>query len=163
MRATLDTVRLVDSADTAIRAAGVLHLLKGSREVPPFAPTAVSQAIEILDDALCGSAVLTGCGDARGFAGSFSSLCWATDSFVAQRLNRNVAPEPSEVAAQLARVRGQMILVRDFLSKCTNQKLSEDDIRDAVGFFDAFASVLAERASAMLTHPQMSESSTPDE
>ena len=153
MPSTNEVISLVNAADTAVRTACVLDLLKDSVPVPPFAEDAIGQAITMLDDALLGSALLTGKGSTQGFSGNLDALCWATDSYVAKRADMPKHPDPADVEKLLEQIRGQMNFVRERMRGHSPNGTPHITFKEAKDFFDVLGKMLARRATASLTRP----------
>lgn len=160
MPSTNEVISLVNAADTAVRTACVLDLLKDSRPLPPFADEAIKRAMAMLDDALKGSALLAGRGYTQGFSGNLDALCWATDSYIAEKKEGVPArPDPGEVEASLKQIQQEMNQV---LSKIKGQSRNGARVLSFEGakkFFDSLANILAQRATASLTRPTRTFSS----
>ena len=152
MPSTNEVISLVSAADTAVRTACVLELLKDSRPVPPFADKAVERAMVMLDDALKGSALLTG-GDIQGFSGDLNALCWATDGYIAGRETESPAPDPDEVEKSLKQIRQEMNDVRARIQPKSAADSPGCSFDTARRFFEALAKLLAQRATGSLTRP----------
>lgn len=153
MPSTNEVISLVNAADTAVRTACVLDLLKDSLPVPPFAEHAIGQAITMLDDALLGSALLTGKGSIQGFSGNLDALCWATDSYVAKGADISKQPDPADVEKSLKLIREQMDMVRNRIKDHSTNGTSHVAFEEAKGFFDILGKMLSRRATASLTRP----------
>ena len=153
MRSTNEVISLVNAADTAVRTACVLHLLKDSLPLPPFADEAVEGAIAMLDDALKGSALLTGQADIQGFSGNLDALCWATDSYIAERAGGSTHPDPSDVEKLLRQVHEQMKQVHVRIKEQSCNGAAGVCFDEAKSFFGTLAKMLAQRATASLTRP----------
>lgn len=120
--------------------------------MPPFACDAVDGAIEMLDDALRGSALLTG-GNIEGFSGNLNALCWATDGCVAERAILSDPPDPSDVEKLLKKIQQEMSDVRDRVHAQSAPGPQGLSFEAALSFFDTFAKLLAQRATGSLTRP----------
>lgn len=153
MPSTNEVISLVDAADSAVWAAGVLELLQDDRPVPTYAGDVLDRAIGMLDDALRGSAVLTGDGDSRGFSGNLDALCWATDSYVAVSTQPSARPDPSEVQQSLTQIQQQMRELRKGIITGSSDGFQHLSFGEAKRFFDALSKVLSQRATASLTRP----------
>lgn len=155
MPSTNEVISLVDAADTAVKTACILDLLVDSRRLPPFADDAVEGAIVMLDDALKGSALLTGQGDIQGFSGNLDALCWATDSYVAQhqRADGSARPEPDDVEKSLKQIQREMTQVRARIQAQSTPDSPTGSFDMARRFFDTLAKLLAQRATGSLTRP----------
>ena len=153
MPSTNEVISLVDAADTAVRTACVLDLLVDSRPLPPFADDAVEGAIAMLDDALKGSALLTGQGDIQGFSGNLDALCWATDSYIAEQAAGSARPEPDDVEKSLKQIKREMSHVRASIQAQSTPDSPTGSFDTARSFFDTLAKLLAQRATGSLTRP----------
>jgi len=158
MPSTNEVISLVNAADTAVRTACVLDLLVDSRPLPPFADKAVERAIAMLDDALLGSALLTG-GNIQGFSGDLNALCWATDGYVAERAAGSARPDPAEVEKSLKQIRQEMDDVRARIHPQSTVDSPGCSFDTARRFFDTLAKLLAQRATGSLTRPSLNYSS----
>ena len=153
MPSTNEVISLVNAADTAVRTACVLDLLIDSRELPPFADDAVEGAIAMLDDALKGSALLTGQGDTQGFSGNLDALCWATDNYIAERAGGSAHPNPTDVENSLKQVKEQMNRIHARIKEQSPNGAAGVCFDEARRFFDTLAKLLAQRATGSLTRP----------
>ena len=153
MQSTNEVMALVDAADTAVRTDCILKLLGESLPLPPFADGAIEGAIAMLDDALKGSALLTGQGDLQGFSGNLDALCWATDSYIAERASGSAHPDPREVEELLKQVHEQMKQIHANIKEHSSNGAVGVCFQEAKKFFDTLAKILAQRATASLTHP----------
>lgn len=151
MQSTNEVISLVNAADSAVRTVCVMELLKDARPVPPFARDAIEGAIVMLDDALAGSALLTGNGDFQGFSGNLDALCWATDSYIVEQTPGRSAPEPSAVQEFLKSIRGEMINVRAKIQNPTVYGATNNSFERARSFFEILAKQLSQRATTSLT------------
>ena len=157
MQSTSDVMSLVEASDTAVRTACVLGLLKDSRPMPPFARDTIDGAIEMLNDALQGSALLTG-GNIQGFSGNLNALCWATDGYIAERATVPTPPDPDDVEKSLKQIQKEMGQVRIGIQSQTASDSPTLSFETARRFFDTLAKLLAQRATGSLTRPSLNYS-----
>jgi hypothetical protein len=160
MPSTNEVISLVNAADTAVRTACVLDLLKDSRQLPPFADEAIERAMAMLDDALKGSALIAGRGYAQGFSGNLDALCWATDSYIAEKKQGvRARPDPGDVEASLKQIQEEMNQVFSKIKGQSPNGARAFSFEVARKFFDSLANILGQRATASLTRPTRNYSS----
>ncbi len=149
----LETSNLLANADVSTRTAGVLKLFSAGKPLPADADDVLSAGANLLKNAIAGSSVLTGSGQAGDFAGDLSPLCWATDGYLLE----HPAPAPQ---LDYTEVQRYLVSIADLLDRVASQingagasACSNQHVERAARFFGNLARVLNDEADSALVPP----------
>jgi hypothetical protein len=146
LRQAWDTV---DTADVAVRVASQLRRMKKGAKVED--PAAIQRAIDFLDEAKRGGAIMAGePAVTSGFGGELRPLNWATDAYLSQP---DKSDSPELTSDDYKDIQNYLDRIQSTLEHVTSRGYgAESPIDDAVHFFEGLAEVLASRVDQRMMH-----------
>jgi len=136
---------VIDSADMAVSIEGVLHRVIQNKKMPYDYEESLGSAIEFLDEAGNGGAIICGTVTSSGFTGTLAPLSWSTDVYIGVKpqgeaeegeLYQKVVETLNEYKMLLEKMRGNKTIDTDspilkraheFFGRLGNLLLSEAD------------------------------------